>query len=46
MSVIIDAQRKSLCVLSYIFLLEYSSVYVVDYSECFITDARVSLRSL
>ncbi len=26
-SVIIDAQTKSVCALSYIFLLEYSSVY-------------------
>ncbi len=51
MSVINDAQRNRVCALDHyniIFLLEYSSVYihVVEYSECFITDARVCWRSV
>ncbi len=51
MSVINDAQTNCVCALSisitsYFRLNTAQYIHVVEYSECFITDARVCLRSL
>ncbi len=51
MSVINDAQTNRVCALSitltsYFCLNTAQYIYVVEYSECFITDARVCWRSL
>ncbi len=51
MSVINDAQINRVCALSitltsYFCLNTAQYIHVVEYSECFITDARVCWRSL
>ncbi len=50
MSVINDAQTNRVCALSitltYFCLNTAQYIYVVEYSECFIMDARVCWRSL
>ncbi len=50
MSIINDAQTNHVCVLSVITLSSYfclnTAQYIVENSECFITDACVCWRSL
>ncbi len=49
MSVIKDAQTDCVCVLSahsYFSLNTAQYIHIVEYSECFITDARMCWRSL
>ncbi len=49
MSVINDAQTNRICALSahsYFYLNTAQYIHVVEYSKCFITDARVCWRSL